>query len=290
MDILSMLAGPAVGAVIGYVTNDIAIKMLFRPHRAIYVLGHRLPFTPGIVPRRKDRLAAVLGSAVVEKFFNADDLEKIFTSDYFSSAVADSVTGLLTSGAPLGSAAGALPEGAVERAEEELCVRIQAAVCTSGLPRVLADKGRALAAQLMSSSGAGRAVISGLTDSLAEPMAREIEEYVINEGRSIILPLIKRELTRLADEPVSSLTALAEPDPERLHEAVRELYLKFMRRNVRHIVGSIDVGGMITEKIVLMSSEEVEDLVLTVVRRELRMVVLFGALLGGVIGAVNIFI
>ena len=29
--------GPAVGAVIGYITNDIAIRMLFRPHQAKYI-------------------------------------------------------------------------------------------------------------------------------------------------------------------------------------------------------------------------------------------------------------
>ena len=63
-----------------------------------------------------------------------------------------------------------------------------------------------------------------------------------------------------------------------------------MAKHVRPIVERIDVGGMIAEKIVQMTSEEVEDLVLAVVKRELRMVVWFGALLGAVIGAVNIFI
>ena len=52
MNLLNVLSGPVIGAAIGYITNDIAIRMLFRPHKAVYVFGRRLPFTPGIVPRK----------------------------------------------------------------------------------------------------------------------------------------------------------------------------------------------------------------------------------------------
>ena len=58
------LIGPAVGAVIGYITNDIAIRMLFRPHQAKYIMGMRVPFTPGIIPKEKHRIAGAIGKAV----------------------------------------------------------------------------------------------------------------------------------------------------------------------------------------------------------------------------------
>ena len=45
---------PLVGGVIGYVTNAIAIRMLFRPHTAKYIMGRRVPFTPASFPKRKD--------------------------------------------------------------------------------------------------------------------------------------------------------------------------------------------------------------------------------------------
>ncbi len=53
-----------VGAAIGYITNWIAIKMLFRPVHAKRVLGIRLPFTPGVIPKEKDRLARSIGDTV----------------------------------------------------------------------------------------------------------------------------------------------------------------------------------------------------------------------------------
>ena len=42
---------PLIGAVIGYFTNMIAVKMLFYPRKPIYVFGHQLPLTPGAIPK-----------------------------------------------------------------------------------------------------------------------------------------------------------------------------------------------------------------------------------------------
>lgn len=76
-----------IGALIGGVTNHVAIKMLFRPHHPKYLWGKRLPFTPGLIPRRRDELAKQLGKTVVnylltpetfrEKFFNNEMKKKV---------------------------------------------------------------------------------------------------------------------------------------------------------------------------------------------------------------------
>ena len=67
---------PAVGAAIGYFTNYVAIRMLFRPHEAKYFLGFHIPFTPGIIPKEKMRLASSIGKAVSENLMNREALEK----------------------------------------------------------------------------------------------------------------------------------------------------------------------------------------------------------------------
>ena len=42
-----------VGAIIGYFTNWLAIKMLFRPHYEKKIFGIKIPFTPGLIPKEK---------------------------------------------------------------------------------------------------------------------------------------------------------------------------------------------------------------------------------------------
>lgn len=286
MEFIKIISGPLVGAVIGYITNDIAIRMLFRPHKAIYIGKWRLPFTPGIVPRRKDQLAKILGEAIVAKFFNADDLETVFT-DGISDAVADRILILLKSDSSFSALDTYIPDEASEKFRQELCVRIEAAICTSSLPEVFAREGGRMAASRWSSSER----MMTLADSAAASLSEDIREFIIEHGHEYILPLLKDELERIGRVPLSQLTAEIIGDHEaELRAAIKKLYLQFMSVHVRPIVETIDVGGMITDKIVLMSSAEVEDLVLTVVRRELRLVVLFGALVGFIIGAVNIFI
>lgn len=61
---LPYLIPPLLGALIGYVTNYIAIRMLFRPLRAWRVFGVRLPLTPGIIPATRGQLALRLGETV----------------------------------------------------------------------------------------------------------------------------------------------------------------------------------------------------------------------------------
>lgn len=56
----------AVGAVIGYITNWFAIKMLFRPHYEKRIFGIRLPFTPGLIPKEKSRIARSTGHTIGE--------------------------------------------------------------------------------------------------------------------------------------------------------------------------------------------------------------------------------
>ncbi len=70
--VLPFVLPPMLGAVIGYVTNAIAIRMLFRPLRAYRVFGVRVPFTPGIIPRQRHDLAKSIGSMVSKRLLTED--------------------------------------------------------------------------------------------------------------------------------------------------------------------------------------------------------------------------
>ena len=75
------LARPLIGAVIGYITNDIAIRMLFRPRTAKYIFGWKLPFTPGLIPKEKSRIAVSIGDAISKNLMNREVLEKTLLAD-----------------------------------------------------------------------------------------------------------------------------------------------------------------------------------------------------------------
>jgi len=64
---------PIISALIGWVTNYIAIKMLFHPRKEISILGIKIQ---GIFPKRQKALAEKIGKLVGEQLFSIADLKK----------------------------------------------------------------------------------------------------------------------------------------------------------------------------------------------------------------------
>lgn len=76
-DIWLLVAPPVVGGVIGYFTNDLAIKMLFRPYRPYYFFKRRLPLTPGLIPSNQGRLAQRIADTIMGSLLTPNELEKL---------------------------------------------------------------------------------------------------------------------------------------------------------------------------------------------------------------------
>lgn len=94
---LPYLIPPLLGAVIGYVTNYIAIRMLFRPLKAWRLAGLRLPLTPGIIPAKRGELAAKMGEMVGEHLLTAGDVGQAFEKSAIKRELRLTVTDKLAS-------------------------------------------------------------------------------------------------------------------------------------------------------------------------------------------------
>jgi uncharacterized membrane protein YheB (UPF0754 family) len=64
---------PFVGALIGWLTNFIAIKMLFRPRQPKFIFGFLLQ---GVIPRRQRDIALKIGEVVEEELLKSEDILK----------------------------------------------------------------------------------------------------------------------------------------------------------------------------------------------------------------------
>lgn len=110
---ISMLAPPLLGAVIGYLTNYIAIRMLFRPLRPWRIFGFRLPFTPGVIPAKRHELAKNIGNMVGEHLFTGADLSRGLADKSFQQDLQAILSSRLD--AFLGRKLGSLPEEVPDR-------------------------------------------------------------------------------------------------------------------------------------------------------------------------------
>jgi len=81
--LLPYLLPPLLGAFIGYVTNYIAIRMLFRPLRPWRIFGVRLPLTPGIIPSKRFELAEKMGDMVGSHLLTSEDVGRALAEERF---------------------------------------------------------------------------------------------------------------------------------------------------------------------------------------------------------------
>ncbi len=108
---LPWILPPLIGAAIGYITNAIAIAMLFRPYTAKRLLGLKIPMTPGIIPRQRYELSGSIGRLVSRELLTEDALRGQIGSESFSLEMEKAVRSVITtlSSAPLRNIKNVLP-------------------------------------------------------------------------------------------------------------------------------------------------------------------------------------
>lgn len=85
---LQILALPIIGTLIGWITNYLAITMLFRPKKPLNILGLKLQ---GLIPMRKSDLAKAIAETIEDSLLTVDDIK----GSLLSPQSLDSLTALL---------------------------------------------------------------------------------------------------------------------------------------------------------------------------------------------------
>ena len=66
-----LLLPPVFGAVIGWLTNYVAIKLLFKPHRRVDILGFNIQ---GVIPKRRKEIARSIARAIEKDLLSSEDI------------------------------------------------------------------------------------------------------------------------------------------------------------------------------------------------------------------------
>jgi len=289
-DVLHIISGPVIGAVIGAFTNYIAIKMLFRPLKPVYIGRFRLPLTPGIIPKRQEKLADALSDTVYKNFFTNSDIEGIFMSDEMAERFAAGITNRLSElGAEdLGSV---LDEETVWNLKKMIYLKIHTAIFSSDLVSIVEQEAR----KLMDSSD-----ISGLIglflqkDELAEKIAHQagdqLTDYLMNHDLELIMPILDGLEADLRSMDLASAASDAGIHQDVIKGLVKSAYLRFMKNAKSAIAEGFHMKQFIYNKIMELDPGEIERHVNGAIKREMNYLVYLGGFLGLLIGIINIFV
>ncbi|MFS8904766.1 DUF445 domain-containing protein [Synechococcus sp. O70.2] len=174
MAVWTYVVPPLAGLVIGYFTNDIAIKMLFRPYRPYRVFGWRIPFTPGLIPQNQPRLAKQIAKTIMGSLLTPEELHNLARKLLQTERMQAGIRWLL------GVALDRLQDPQHQQQTAQVLARILADLFNESLPRLV----KVLARQETFLEGP----INQLFDQvllelrLNAEQARQLSEWILNQA------------------------------------------------------------------------------------------------------------
>ena len=293
--IVHYVAPPVVGAVIGYFTNLIAVKMLFFPHEEKRIFGWRVPFTPGAIPKGKARLAKSAGKIVQNDLFTREDISGKLLTEEVERPLIDRAMGILDENI---SDIGTVLTGSREKYDklegsfiELLETKITEAVHRMDIPGVVKEEGARMIREQAEGSRLLRLLVSdSLIDMVMGSVGEKMEEFIDTHGPQMVNDKTESRIHDLGNRTPLHVLELAGYDAEYVRKKLTDAYRESVVNAVNSALRRINVASIVEDKINSMSVAELEKGVMQVMKNELNMIVSLGGLIGLVIGCINIFI
>jgi len=303
---------PVIGALIGYSTNVLAIRMLFRPFRPVYILGLRLPFTPGLIPKEQPKLAKKVANAIgkhiltpeifmqelmaypifkdldeksLKEIFNEIGLEEPLcyiknfltlisqktSGEILPESLAESVKGLVRKYLP--KTADFIKDFEHPRLDEKGAEFIR---------KLIQEHVGRFAGMFLDPDKIYKSMKEGLATYLSEEENLEIISAKIDEGIDNFLGKNFLESADTVDSVAENINSLAESLWARLRK--QTLVKRILKGPVSRLIKHVNIEDMVERRVAAFEPEEAEALILSVVRRELHLVMILGGILGFIIG------
>ena len=289
--LLEKISGPVIGAMIGYCTNYIAVKMLFYPRKEIYIMGHKLPFTPGAIPKGKDRLAKAIGGVVSGTLLTEKDIKDRLLSDELENMVADKLMDILSKDLKSSISKLLSSEEEYESLKENLTGsltdRVTNAVKNMNLPELITKEGGRMIKEKTDGTMLALFVSDELIASILQPVGGEFVRYIEKHRNELIKPEVESQFTSLENVSVTELLSKMEFTEEMLRDKMIQAYRSVAESAAGNVLKHINITGIVEDKISNMAVEDLEKLVLTVMKKELDVIVNLGAIIGALLGIFN---
>lgn len=362
-----LLIQVTIGAFIGGLTNELAIRMLFRPYKAKYIGKWRIPFTPGLIPKRHQELAYQMGKLVenylitpdgIRKMMKNGEVEKEVTKwlqlkiSEWESSEATVETALQKWGISLDEQIGVTIKQNLKLFLEKKLSGLSHATMEEILPVEIRDvveskvgevsplilekmsaylsseEGKALVRQMLSQLVGGLGMLGGLAtmllsdDKVVNKVASSLEESFKNKSvQDKLSLLIQQEIRKLYKKQVGEVIdwigeTQVETGIELLVEKVVDLeqlrgiklskllgsvfpYLQeqapgvvgklfaWVETNLEQGLKKINLTKIASAQVEAFPVHMLEKMIVSITGKELKMITVLGALLGGIIGAIQ---
>lgn len=289
---------PILGGIIGYITNDIAIKMLFHPYKPLYIKNWHIPFTPGLIHNQKERIANSIVVIVKEHLLNSKTLQNTLLSEEVLDKLRAHINEFLKT---LKN-----DERTLEQAILSLNVKhdglsehlkyIKQGAADFILERLTNEQIGIFISRKVTEE-AQRLLGTFAAETIKKLGVADLIGGIVNEKIQEKMPaLLNNEIDKI-EKQILSLRVNDiynyNKNEERLAlitKDILDVYCSVIEKKLDKILDAVNISEIVVNKIRGFSAEELEKLVFGIMKRELGAIVYLGALLGFLMGFVNILL
>jgi uncharacterized membrane protein YheB (UPF0754 family) len=279
--------------------------MLFRPLKEVRVFGIRLPFTPGILPRQRHRLAQSIGAMVERELLTPEILRQRLARDDVREKIRSSLaefTQKIISGAPETLLAGheAFLTKKISSITEKMYPAAAAGVLnflnSAAIRRELEAKGRFFFGSVMLKLNVFQRIVlsAGQYDiAIEQKMPEIIDELIDSAGNLLRDTGVRKKLTDAAAGAIGhalfegnpgALFDINEDDKKKLDDYLFEKLMAGADRQIESLLTTINIKDLVAQRIDSLEMLRVERIILDVMADQFKWIDVFGAILGFLIG------
>lgn len=294
-----IIAVPIVGAVIGYITNWVAVKMLFYPHYEKKIWGHRVPFTPGVIPRGQGRLARAVGQVVEKQLLTPEVLGGVLLSEETCAKLRQAVvdwTGEMKTGQMQVKDAALLVmeedryEGTLKATGENLSAFLYEKILAMDPAAKIVEAGMSVVREKLADSMFGFMLGGSFMDKIGDQMREYVDAFIKENLPTLLEQEVGKEVSAISDKRVGEVFETLEKQGADLPDIIEQIYRVLVAEKLPVILTAVRFSDIVEDRINAMDVAQVEELVLVIMKKELGAVINIGALIGFILGLVNVAI
>lgn len=293
----SIIIRPLIGAGIGYITNWIAVKMMFRPLHPIKIGKFTLPFTPGIIPKNQPKLAESIGNTISNNLLTDNDLKEVLLSNevkqYIISNVNLSFNKLEENQESLRNIiCNFVTENqylsTISLIESKISNSIFQTVLEANLGSLISNQIEIAAKEKLKGSMLGFFGGNSIIDSFIPSINEKLDEYIKTNGQELINEMVKKEIEKYSNHPISELFTNFKNIDFNFDNIIISIYEKLIDTKITDFLKAINISKIVSDKIKAMDVLELEKLLLNIMKKELNALVNLGAIIGFILGLLNL--
>ena len=300
MIIARAIVAPLLGGVIGYITNDLAIKMLFRPRKAIYIGKFHVPFTPGLIPSQQGRIASSIGDVISTQLLNEETLRQTLLSEKTVGGLQDKARAFLrklSKDERRISDLLRMPEVqgrinvSVDELEKKLTDALAGKIVEAKLGYAVVDSAIGNKMDFLTQNKLFMMLVDGnAQESIKEKLAEKVDEVINERAPDVAAAIVNKFKTDIMDARLCDLYAKYQDKEDMLIDRLTELYASVLGDNLGRLLRAINIEKIVVDKINGLDPAGLEAMIFGIMKKELKAIVYLGALLGFMMGFINLLL